>query len=551
MLFSLRHGDHRSGEEDGMRTMCSILMWVILLLGFYSQATAFAHDRTPPAGRDIQNNLQQADQSAKIQLDMMVEADVKRILICRRGLGQILSFVLAHPRLFPREKRQETRMLTRTQREQLGAVWQSFLDYCFALDAIQDAYSGFYKQDGRLKQKASFYVRYAAFLTQYQYALAFLENTDNDPTFDIVLNEADVNAGLPDKTFAALKFRFLNVAMASQFVALNTIAAHYGPCEMEALADGIEGDKKMVWQMGKGKGEALTLNNALNIIKRAGFSAWLPVQKGISEWMGDTKVWRQERSLVSADQIRALLAELEPGDILFERREWYLSNIGLPGFWPHVALYVGTAEERRDYFKDDEGMCIWIGDQGMETCDFEALLRKRYPEAYALFLVVQEGSHRPRVVEAISEGVSFTTLEHSAGCDSLAVLRPRLSKKEKAQAILRAFHYQGRPYDFNFDFLTDASLVCSELIYKCYEPSPVGNGLVLPIVDMMGRKLTPPNEIVRQFDLNYASPRQQMDLVRFLDGDEFAQQALPAPLDDFRLSWKRPKWHIFLQQNSE
>ncbi len=75
----------------------------------------------------------------------------------------------------------------------------------------------------------------------------------------------------------------------------------------------------------------------------------------------------------------------------------------------------------------------------------------------------------------MSEGVIFTTLEHSADCDSLAALRPRLPRREKAQAILRAFHYAGRPYDFNFDFGTDAELVCTELIYKAYEPAGGGS----------------------------------------------------------------------------
>ena len=64
------------------------------------------------------------------------------------------------------------------------------------------------------------------------------------------------------------------------------------------------------------------------------------------------------------------------------------------------------------------------------------------------------------MIEAIGEGVSFTSLEHSAACDSLAVLRPRLPRAERAQALCRAFHYAGRPYDYNFDFATDSELVC-------------------------------------------------------------------------------------------
>ncbi|TLN17654.1 protein tyrosine phosphatase, partial [bacterium] len=62
-------------------------------------------------------------------------------------------------------------------------------------------------------------------------------------------------------------------------------------------------------------------------------------------------------------------------------------------------------------------------------------------------------------------------------------------------AVLRAFSYAGRPYDYNFDFLTDAALVCSELIFKCYEPARGFKGLTLPQSVVLGRVLTSPNEL--------------------------------------------------------
>jgi hypothetical protein len=52
------------------------------------------------------------------------------------------------------------------------------------------------------------------------------------------------------------------------------------------------------------------------------------------------------------------------------------------------------------------------------------------------------------VLEAMSEGVLFTSLEHSAAADALAVLRPQLSAVERAAAFVRAFGYAGRPCDY-------------------------------------------------------------------------------------------------------
>jgi hypothetical protein len=187
--------------------------------------------------------------------------------------------------------------------------------------------------------------------------------------------------------------------------------------------------------------------------------------------MGDTRVRRGDSALVSPAQIAALPGRLLPGDVLLERREWFLSNLGLPGFWTHAALYVGTPEERRAFF-DDAGVRALAREEGQPDGDLDALLAAREPAAAAASRTPDAAGHPPRVLEAISEGVSFTTLEHSAAADSIAVLRPLLDRRARAVALLRAFHYAGRPYDFDFDFLTDASLVCSELVYKAYEPGP-------------------------------------------------------------------------------
>jgi hypothetical protein len=252
------------------------------------------------------------------------------------------------------------------------------------------------------------------------------------------------------------------------------------------------------------------------------------VQKGVAEWMGDTRVARGERFLITPKQIEELAPRLQPGDVLLERREWYVSNVGLPGYWPHTALYVGTRAERERFF-DDEEVRAWVRAQGRADGDLERYLESRFP-AY---------SRHDRVIEATSDGVGFHSLEHSAGADSLAVLRPRASKREKAIAIVRAFGYYQRPYDYDFDFHTDRALVCSELVYKAYE-----GAVTLPLSTTMNRLNTPPNEIVRVFDETYGTKAQQFDFVLFLDGRERQQVAVPAGFREFRASWKRPKWHI-------
>jgi hypothetical protein len=128
--------------------------------------------------------------------------------------------------------------------------------------------------------------------------------------------------------------------------------------------------------------------------------------------------------------------------------------------------------------------------------------------------------------------------------DYLGVMRPRLPKLEKARAIARAFAYQGRPYDFDFDFLSDAGLVCTELVWKSYAPSADVKGLALPLVEVAGRQTLPANEIIRRFDLELDSPNRQLDFVAFLDGRESNGDAVLSDVAAFRRSHTRLKWDV-------
>jgi len=509
--------------------VCAVFSFAMLLLVSLAGAESIPLAKLTPAERQAR-----------------IAGDLAAVRVYRDGLRTTLEFVHARPNLFPTEKQKEPRVLKREERETVWTTWKSFLDYVLALDAIGKYHRGSWKLRNDAERR-SFLAGYAAFLAQYRYALEFIERVENDPSLEPLLNEPVPEVGLTAGTYAKLKFRFLNVGRGTEFVALEAGYKAIGSGLGREVRDGIEADRKAIWKMGRGKGELMTLKNAGRVIQRTGFTAYFPVQAGVSEWMGDTKVWRHNRSLVSREQIDALAKQLEPGDVLLERREWYVSNVGLPGFWPHAALFIGTAEDRRRYFDDPE-VKAWVRGQGRADGDFDALLKSKYAEPYAASLLVQEDDHAPRVIEAISEGVSFTTIEHSADCDSLAVLRPRLPKTEKALAILRAFHYTGRPYDFNFDFRTDSALVCTELVYKSYEPATGTRGLRLPLVEMLNRPVLPANEIVRQFDEQFGTAQQQFDLIVFLDGYEKRKRAIEVDTKEFRQSHKRPKWHVVTQE---
>jgi permuted papain-like amidase YaeF/Yiix C92 family enzyme len=518
-----------------------VLLWAVVAVG----CMPFSCSDNSGGGADLAiHKLEPGLVAARI------DGGLKTLAVYRKGLATTVAFVHSETELFPAKTVEDPRMLTREQREAARRTWQTLLDYYLALDSVGKYHSTFYKVSGKERRADSFLVCYGAFLAQYRYAMDFIARVENDPGFDTLLNEPVPELGLPKDSYADFKYRFLNVARATEFVAMNTVNKWYGGKSYRETRKAIEEDKAAIWAMGKGKGELLTLKNGLNILRKAGGSAWLPVQAGVAGWMGDTKVWRRGQSLISEEQIATMQPRLRPGDVMLQRREWYMSNVGLPGFWTHVAMVVGTPDERRAFF-DDAGVKAWVVEQGRADGDFEALLKDKYPKAYALCTAPQEGGHLPRVMEAIGEGVSFTTLEHSAAADSLVALRPKLPKKEIAMAIRRAFHYTGRPYDFSFDFLTDSELVCSELVYKAYEPAGKMKGLTFELTTMMGKLLLPPNEITRVFDKTYGTDKQQFDFVLFFDGHEDGKTGVESTLKAFRATHTRPKWHIITQDKPE
>ncbi len=260
----------------------------------------------------------------------------------------------------------------------------------------------------------------------------------------------------------------------------------------------------------------------------------------IAQWLGDTRLRGKGQSLISPAQVVWLQTQLQPGDVLVERRNWYLSNLGLPGFWPHAELYVGNAAELHAAFDGDADVVAMYGADGLT-----GWLKKTVPDVWAQYSAWAEDGEPHRILEAISEGVLFSSMTVATQADYLGALRPNLTPLEKAEAIAKAFQQIGKPYDFEFDFLTESVLVCSEVVYVSYRPDAgKRKGITLPLTTVMGRLTLPPNDIVRMFDQQLGTPEQQLTFVAFLDGREATGAAIVATEADLRTSWRRAKWDL-------
>ncbi len=171
------------------------------------------------------------------------------------------------------------------------------------------------------------------------------------------------------------------------------------------------------------------------------------LQRAVSRLVSDVYTHPQHEPELPTQVAGQLRGILRPGDVLITRKDFALTNYFLPGYWPHAALYIGTPGQLED-----------LGLRQHEN------LRPRWQR------LLECDSEQPhRVLESMKDGVWIRSLASPFHSDALAVLRPRLSASEVAEAIGRGMFHESKPYDFDFDFTRSDRLVCTEVVYRSYE----------------------------------------------------------------------------------
>ncbi len=471
------------------------------------------------------------------------------------GLRRLQAQLAEQKALFQQDQKQ---LYTPDQKRTLLTSWGSLFDYLLSIELLRQRYWDFVKvpltPKNQLRHVWGFLLTHGALTTELAHGLTFADLAAGRSQLEVLFDEPSTEFGVPPQAFAQLKEKVIHVSTATQLFTGDSYGAMLGRSYKELKLTALPAaawllkEMKLNSDVARGKlmrrGVSLFVKNAADITKDGTLSAIFPVQKQVAEWMGDTRVHRINQPLISRAQIDEVVKKLEPGDIIVVRQNWFLSNIGLPGFWPHAELYVGTPEELAASFDTDPAVAAWLAQQTGAPKTLQAYLSAKYPAKWKQYVTKDAHGDPVRFIEAISEGVSLTGVEHALHVDYLAAMRPRLPKLEKAKAIARAFHYQGRPYDFDFDFFSDSSLVCTELVFKSYAPSTDMKGINLPLVNVAGRMTLPANELVRRFDAEWDRPDRQLDFVAFLDGREEKKDAVAKDADALRKSHQRLKWDI-------
>ncbi len=260
-----------------------------------------------------------------------------------------------------------------------------------------------------------------------------------------------------------------------------------------------------------------------------------PMQKEIFTWVGDTRVKHKNDYLIKEHMLPEMHKRMRPGDLIVERRNWFLSNLFITGFWPHAALYVGTPVEVAANFDQDPDVREYF--RRKDADGLTDYLKKTFPEAYKSWTSPNTVDGKTNVVlEAISEGVVFNSIEESCCADYVGVMRTRLTPLDVAKALVNAFSLYGREYDFDFDFSSESEFVCTELVTKAYAPEQGKRGILFPWSTALTGKVVRANDIVRKFDHEFGKNNQDLDFVYFLKGIEPQRRAEPGTVEEFRRS---------------
>ncbi len=163
---------------------------------------------------------------------------------------------------------------------------------------------------------------------------------------------------------------------------------------------------------------------------------------------------------VSQKIMSEIHASLEPGDIIVTRHDDALSNLFLPGYWPHAAFYMGSPQQLKQ-----------------------------------LGITHHLTAPEHDIIEAKKDGVKFRAHAETLNVDHFVILRPKISKEARVKAVSNAISHAGKRYDFLFDFTKANRLACTELIYRAYH----GQGNInFSLLERSGRMCIAAEDLLNQ-----------------------------------------------------
>lgn len=386
----------------------------------------------------------------------------------------------------------------------------------------------------------SFVIAYALYIKKFEIFQKVIEKMNTNPAAVTVLNsysERLKRSGLYDdvtgRFFASNSFLRRNLGYLYYSYITPSNREHVSPNYL-ALLDVAEKSYDHLFD-----NMFSHITHRSQVYKRSfdesAFEAWLPIQKNVvTNTIGNIHVGDRTKKFIEVSQIQEMKKEMLPGDILIYRKNWYASNLGIPGFWTHAGIYTGTLEDMDAFFASE------FPKDGYSS--MSAFLQEKMPKVYETLSQNDKNGYMPSVVESQTHGTLIQSLESSASVDYLGVVRSKLSKADLLEVVLTGFGHYAKPYDFAFDLNTKNEIYCSELVYDVYLKTSKNSGVTFPKSIVSGREMVIPNAVIEKYVNEAGKDTRELDFVYFLDASEETQKAFPSTEAEFIKTSTRSKY---------
>ncbi len=261
------------------------------------------------------------------------------------------------------------------------------------------------------------------------------------------LDEEDIASGIPRKSFTAVyraltspknQLRFLYAVDHYTRHREEILSLKSDPLMLEMI-ELLETEEPFIERSRRDAVKRRICYRWFSFLRRHRY-AWKNVMFGLFEVSGRAIAELRQPGIkpsgapkrISPELRERILESVKPGDVFITRHDDALSNLFLPGFWPHAALYLGRT--------------------GDHAAEWGELPQADQTDSWFL--------------EAKKDGVKVRPAGETLALDALVVLRPPLLEDDLAKGVQRALSHRGKPYDFLFDFRTTERLACTEVIYR-------------------------------------------------------------------------------------
>lgn len=308
-----------------------------------------------------------------------------------------------------------------------------------------------YTNDTNHTQKEQFellMISLSAMLTRYDDYLLVWGKFEDDSRLKSVLNSADSAFGIPQNTLDGITLEY---ELESDRETIKNMLRYYhvnlGKYENDSnsfflyLRTLIEDSPS--YQLGFDESFSLSslFSDIYDYIVESSNDLLSNFFFTVSEKIGNTAglVETREGKLYNDASIATnVKVHLQVGDILIERTPFRLTDKLIPGYFGHIAIYLGDENELMD-------LGVWD--------DLNSSVQAQISSGKV-------------IEEALRDGVQLNTIEHFLNIDDLVIMHDTLeSDAQKRARILLAVAQLGKAYDFEYDIESSDKIVCSELVY--------------------------------------------------------------------------------------